>query len=55
MILKSVGAFFGLMREKKNGIQHFLENSDGPTFFHLSILNTEKKKCPFISVALKWS
>ena len=33
MILKSAGAFFGLMREKKNGIQHFLEKSDWPTFF----------------------
>jgi len=27
MILKSAGAFFGLIREKKNGIQHFLEKS----------------------------
>jgi len=28
MILKSVRAFFGLIREKKNVIQHFLEKSD---------------------------
>ena len=33
MILKSVRAFFGLIREKKNVIQHFLEKSDWPTFF----------------------
>ena len=52
MILKSAGAFFGLMREKKNGIQHFLEKSDWPTFFTY-LFWIQKWKKPFYKCCSK--